>query len=148
MEKIITIDGRQVKFKSTGAFLLRYKEQFHRDAIKDIYKMQDAIEEVEEIVVNEQGEEEKITKNEVKNIDALDLDVFFNLIWTLAKTADKEIQPPMEWLDTFGEFPLMEIIPDIIDLVFSCISSSVESKKKQEIQTKQKKNILRLQRKR
>ena len=148
MEKIITIDGRQVKFKSTGAFLLRYKEQFHRDAIKDIYKMQDAIEEVEEIVINEQGEEEKIFKNEVKNIDALDLDVFFNLIWTLAKTADKEIQPPMEWLDTFGEFPLMDIIPDIIDLVFSCISSSVESKKKQEIQTKQKKNILRLQRKR
>lgn len=147
MEKVITIDGRQVNFKSTGAFLLRYKEQFHRDAIKDIYRMQNAIEEVEEIVVNEQGEEEKITKSEVKNIDALDLDVFFNLIWTLAKTADKKIPPPMEWLDTFGEFPLMDIIPEVIDLVYSSISSSADSKKKQETQKKQRK-IFRLQQKR
>jgi len=114
MEKILTIDGRQVRFKSTGAFLLRYKAQFGRDALRDIFKLQDAVD----------------SKNRIKNIDALDLEVFYNLVWTLAKTADPSIPPPMEWLDEFSEFPLMDIIPEIIDLIFSSLGATVEPKKK------------------
>jgi len=114
MEKILTIDGRQVKFKSTGAFLLRYKAQFGRDALQDILKLQGAID----------------NKNQIKNIDALDLEVFYNLVWTLAKTADPSIPPPLEWLDEFSEFPLVDIIPEIADMIFSCLTSTVESKKK------------------
>jgi hypothetical protein len=114
MEKILTIDGRQVKFKSSGAFLLRYKAQFKRDALQDILKLQGAID----------------NKNQIKNIDALDLEVFYNLVWTLAKTADSSIPPPMEWLDTFGEFPLMDIIPELTDMIFSSLSATVQSKKK------------------
>jgi len=114
MEKILTIDGRQVKFKSTGAFLLRYKAQFGRDAIQDIFRLQSAID----------------NKGQIKNIDTLDLEVFYNLIWTLAKTADPSIPPPMEWLDTFGEFPLAEIVPEVIDLIFSSLGTTVEPKKK------------------
>jgi hypothetical protein len=114
MEKILTIDGRQVKFKSTGAFLLRYKAQFGRDALQDILRLQSAID----------------SKGQIKNINTLDLEVFYNLIWTLAKTADPNILPPLEWLDEFSEFPLMDIIPEIVDMIFSCLTSTVESKKK------------------
>lgn len=115
MEKILTIDGKQVKFKSTGAYLLRYKSQFGRDAIKDIYKLNNIFDE---------------KSKKVTNIEALDLEVFFNLIWTLAKTADPSIEPPEQWLDTFDEFPLMEIIPEVMDMITSSISSSKSSKKK------------------
>ena len=114
MEKVLIIDGRQVKFKSTGAFLLRYKAQFGRDALQDILRIQSAID----------------NKGRIKNIDTLDLEVFYNLIWTLAKTADPSIPPPLEWLDEFSEFPLMDIIPEIVDMIFSCLTSTVESKKK------------------
>ncbi len=114
MEKILTIDGRQVKFKSTGAFLLRYKAQFGRDAIQDIFKLQGAID----------------SKNQIKNIDALDLEVFYDLVWTLAKTADPGIPPPMEWLDEFSEFPLIDILPQVMSLITGCLTSTVESKKK------------------
>lgn len=131
MEKVLTIDERQVPFKSTGAFLLKYKAQFHRDALQDIYKLQSAMENETEIVVNEiTGEKEKREKRVIKNIEALDLEVFYNLVWTLAKTATPVIPPPMEWLDTFGEFPIMDIIPELIDMIFSCLSSTAESKKK------------------
>lgn len=123
MEKILNIDGRQVKFKSTGAFLLRYKAQFHRDALKDIYRLDEATEDVEDEVTGE-------IKKTIKDIDKLDLEVFYNLVWILAKTADPAIPPPMDWLDEFSEFPLLEIIPEIIDMIFSCISSTVVSKKK------------------
>lgn len=115
MEKILNIDGRNVKFKSTGAYLLRYKAQFKRDAIQDIFKMANAI--------------DKET-NEITNIELLDLDIFFNLIWVLAKTADPSIDPPLEWLDTFSEFPLMEIIPQVTDMIFGSLAPSIESKKK------------------
>lgn len=112
MEKILNIDGRQVKFKSTGAFLLRYKAQFGRDALKDIYTMQAA------------------TKNKKNTLDSIDLEIFLNLAWTLAKTADQSIKPPMEWLDTFDTFPIVDILSEITDLIFDCLFPSIDSKKK------------------
>jgi hypothetical protein len=114
MEKILTIDGRQVKFKSTGAFLLKYKAQFGRDALQDIYKLQSAIDD----------------KNNIKNIDALNLEVFYDLVWTLAKTADPSLHPPMEWLDTFDQFPIMDFISELYEMIFSCMTTTVQSKKK------------------
>ena len=114
MEKVLIIDGRHVRFKSTGAFLLRYKAQFGRDALQDIMKLQEVVDD----------------KNQIKNINALDLEVFYNLVWTLAKTADPEIPPPMEWLDTFETFPLADILPELTDLIFASLGTTVEPKKK------------------
>ncbi len=114
MEKVLIIDGRQVKFKSTGAFLLRYKAQFCRDALQDIFSLQGSVD----------------AEGRVTDASALDLEVLYNLIWTLAKTADPSIPPPLEWLDTFGEFPLAEIVPEVIDLIFSSLGTTVEPKKK------------------
>ncbi len=114
MEKIITIDGRDIKFKSTGATLLRYKAQFRRDALQDIFKIEKAF--------------NKET-NEIE-IDKFDLEVFYNLIWTLAKTANNEISDPITWLDTFSEFPLMDIIPETMDLLMATIKPTINSKKK------------------
>ena len=115
MEKILNIDGRNVKLKSTGAYLLRYKAQFGRDALQDIFKLVGAIDE---------------KSKAIKDINALDLEVLFNMIWVLAKTADPNLPPPLEWLDTFSEFPLEEIIPEVIDMIFGCIKSSTNPKKK------------------
>ena len=119
MEKTLTIDGRQVAFKSTGAFLLRYKSQFGRDAIQDIYRLKEAINE-------DAGDDE----DKVKDIQKLDLEIGFNLIWTLAKTADPTIPPPMDWLDTFGSFPLQEILPPLVEMIFEAMGATVASKKK------------------
>lgn len=131
MEKILIIDERQVKFKSTGAFLLRYKAQFHRDAVKDIYRLQGATEIVEESIVDQTtGEVTIVKKNIIKDIEALDLEVFYNLVWTLAKTADPTILAPIEWLDTFSEFPLYDILPELMDMIFSSFNTTVLSKKK------------------
>ena len=115
MEKILNIDGRQVKFKSTGASLLRYKMEFKRDALQDFYKLIDAV---------------NADTNEIQDISSLDLDVFYNLSWVLAKTGDPSIGTTIEWLDTFDVFPVLDILPDIVELFLSCLTSTVESKKK------------------
>jgi len=117
MEKTLTIDGRQVRFKSSGAFLLRYKQQFGRDAFQDIFKLQKAV-----------RWDKHQKKNILANINALDLEVFFNLAWTLAKTADPSIPPPMQWLDSFSTFPLNDIMPELMDLIQLSLGSTAELK--------------------
>ena len=113
MEKILTIDGKEVKFKSTAATPLRYKAQFGKDYFSEIMKM-------ESLTNIKNG------KIKAKDIQSIDFDVFYNIIWVLAKTADKNIPSQIEWLDGFDEFPLMEIIPELQDL----IAASLQSKKK------------------
>ena len=112
MEKTITIDNKEVRFKSTASTPLRYKAQFGKDFFSDILKMSLAFD-----------NKNKINKNKVDN---LDFEVFYNIIWVLAKTADNTIPDPITWLDGFDEFPLFEIIPEIQDLILS----SMKVKKK------------------
>lgn len=113
MEKTLTIDGKEVRFKSTAATPLRYKAQFGKDYFAEIMKMGDLT-------------NIKTSKLSYKDLQKVDFETFYNIIWVLAKTAKKDIPEPLEWLDTFDEFPLMEIIPEVQDL----ITASLQSKKK------------------
>lgn len=114
MEKTLTIDDKQVRFKSTGATPLRYKAQFHRDFFGDILRL-NSLKSVSE------GKEMK-----AGDIEQIDFDVLFNISWVLAKTADTSIPEPFEWLDNFDEFPIVEIVMELQDL----IGASLQSKKK------------------
>lgn len=111
MEKTILIDDKNINFKSTAATPLRFKAQFGKDYFAEIVKLN------------------KLSGFKEENLEALeniDFEVFYNIIWTLAKTADRTIPDPITWLDGFEEFPLFEIIPQVQDLIIS----SIQSKKK------------------
>lgn len=113
MEKTIEIDGKEVHFRSTAATPLRFKAQFGKDYFAEIIKLNKL----------SKFKEDKINYKALENAD---FEVFYNIIWTLAKTADKSIPEPLTWLDNFEEFPLFEIIPQIQDL----ITASIQTKKK------------------
>lgn len=106
MEKTLTIDGKQVTFKSTGATPLRYKQQFGKDFFSAIAKMG--------------GGSKKVT------MENIDLEAFYNIAWVFAKTADKTIPEPLDWLDSFESFPILEIVPDLQDMLLS----TMQTKKK------------------
>ncbi|MCP3025417.1 hypothetical protein [Halobacillus sp. A5] len=117
MEKTIEIDGKQVRFKSTGATPLRYKTQFGKDFFADLMKMESLT---------------KLKKNKqptYKDLKDLDMETFYNIVWVLAKTADKEISEPIEWLDTFDEFPLFEVLPQLQELMISSLKGKQSEKK-------------------
>ena len=114
MEKTIVIDGKHVRFKSTGATPLRYKAQFHKDFFVDILKLNS----LKKLKMGE-----NLT---AKDIEIVDFDVLYNITWVMAKTANSSIPEPLEWLDSFDEFPLMDIVPQVQDL----IGSSLQAKKK------------------
>ncbi|NOP79594.1 hypothetical protein HNV23_08860 [Bacillus paranthracis] len=113
MEKTIKVDDKDVKLKSTGATPIRYKAQFGKDYFSELMRLM------------------PLTKMDLENIDAmdfsvLDMEVFYNFVYVLAKTADHGIPDPISWLDSFDEFPIVEIIPEIQDILLA----SIKSKKK------------------
>ncbi|AFU16623.1 prophage pi2 protein 40 [Bacillus thuringiensis MC28] len=120
MKKTITIDEKDVLLKSTAGTAIRYKAQFRRDMFADILSLG-----VLSSYISTDGDQNNIDLSQV-DLSKLDFEVIYNLVWAFAKTANKEVQDPLTWLDTFGEFPIAEIITEIQDL----IKSTVQSKKK------------------
>lgn len=126
MEKTVYVDERPVRLKSTAALPKRYKAQFRRDYFADLLK-------ISKIFGGAKGKnadaDEKTTLANVtlSDLDYLDMDVLYDIIWTMAKSADRNIPDPMEWLDEFEVFPLQEIMEEIKDLLEN---SMPQSKKK------------------
>lgn len=114
MEKTIIIDGKEIRFKTNGATPLRYKAQFGRDYFKEILKMaplQNLSKKKKEDVV-------------AKDLEALDFEVFYNIAWIMAKTADSSIPEPITWLEQFDEFPMADVIPELQDMLLTSIQTT------------------------
>jgi hypothetical protein len=111
MEKTITIDNKQVRFKTNGATPLRFKAQFGKDYFQEIMKL---------APLEGLGKKKNITKD----LEVLDFEVFYNISWIMAKTADPSIPEPIAWLETFETFPIAEVIPELQDLLFSSFQTT------------------------
>ena len=102
MEKILKIDGKDVVFKSTAGTLLRYRNNFGTDMLKDVINLQKKLQKV---------------KEDASEFDAVDLDTFAKLAWAMAKTANGRIPPIEQWLDNFETFSIYSILPDLLSLM-------------------------------
>ena len=111
MEKTITIDGKEITFKTNGATPLRYKAQFGRDYFKEILKMAPLANKDKNNI-------------EAKDLEALDFEVFYNIAWIMAKTANPSIPEPMAWLEQFEEFPMADVIPELQDMLLTSIQTT------------------------
>jgi hypothetical protein len=114
MEKTITIDGKEIRFKTNGATPLRYKAQFGQDYFKEILKMAP-------LQSLSKKKKQDVT---AKDLEVLDFEVFYNLAWIMAKTADSTIPEPIAWLEQFDEFPMAEIIPELQDMLLASIQTT------------------------
>ena len=113
MEKTIEIDGKKVRFKTNGATPLRYKAQFGTDYFKEILKLAP--------LQKLQGNNQSITADDMQH---LDFEVFYNISWIMAKTADPTIPEPLEWLEQFDVFPMAVVIPELQDLMLSSFQTT------------------------
>lgn len=109
MEKTLTIDGQEVRFKSTGATPLRYKAQFRKDYFSELMKMRSL---------------ESVMNGDAEALASFDFEGLYEIVWTLAKTADKDIPEHLEWLEGFDEFPLFDIFMELQDLIMKSLQSS------------------------
>lgn len=106
MEEIVMIGDKPLKLKSTAAFLLKYKAQFRSDPIKDLMKM--------------------------KDLEEIEMKTLYNVVWSLAKNADKDIKEPMEFFDDFENLPILDkdFLNTVINLALGSMGASVKPKKK------------------
>jgi hypothetical protein len=111
MEKTITIDGKDILFKTNGALPLRYKTQFNKDYFKEIIRMSPL-----------GNLDPQNLKSE--DLELVDFEVFYNIAWVMAKTADPSIPDPIKWLETFDEFPIVEIFPQLQSLMESSFKTT------------------------
>lgn len=115
MEKTLKIDGRNITFKATGGTLYRYKNQFGREFLSDaadLMKFEES--KTKKKIKSPDG---KITFQDEYDFTKLNLELVYNLSWTMAKTADPNLPDPQSWLDSFEVFPIADIIEPIMELL-------------------------------
>ena len=114
MEKVLNIGGKEIKMKSTAGTMMRYRNQFNRDFIKDLMHLKDSMQNK-----NDYGTE----------LDVLDLGIFEKIAWCMAKTADDNIPDIEHWLDDFDTFDIYTVLPEIMALLVSNMEQ-INAKKK------------------
>ncbi|UPO88338.1 hypothetical protein [Niallia sp. Man26] len=114
MEKTVMIDGKQVQFKSNGATPLKYKMQFRKDFFAEILKL------------HKLGKLKNLDEIDDDVLGTLDFEVFYNIAWTFAKTADSSLPDPETWLESFNEFPIFDFISELQEMIMA----NIQSKKK------------------
>ena len=129
MEKTITIDGKQVRLKTTAATPKRFKIQFGRDYFAELLKFAKVLEPLQtDMKKNEvvAGESINLKNISFESLSLLDFDTLYDIVWVLAKSADNSIPDPLNWLDQFDSFPIAEIMPEIQEL----LAHSIKTEKK------------------
>lgn len=107
MQKIINIDGRDVKFSTNAATPFKYKREFQSDFFADLVRMAKTL-------GDDQSELDKLSWEDV---DHLNFDVIYQIIYIMAKTGNPQLAPMEKWLESFDEFPLDEVLGQCTDLI-------------------------------
>ena len=112
MEKTIVIDGKNIKLKSNALLPLIFKTNFGRD----IFEVQSQV-----FGLGREG----LNIRQMRDIECLGIQ---QVVWAMAKAADKNISPFEDWLSQFDEFPIFDFFNEILDLFLSNVSSTTKIK--------------------
>lgn len=113
MEKTIIVGGREIKMKASALVPRLYRFKFGRDLISDLNQLSKAYK--KRMDLPENATEEEIQDAQ---LSVLDLTIFENTAYIMAKHADPENVPetPEEWIDGFEIFSIYEALPQILEL--------------------------------
>lgn len=127
MERIITVGGADVRMRASALIPRLYRFKFGRDLIKDMSQLEAAYKKAVSLSQDASDEEKREAQ-----FSAVDLTIFENVAWTMAKNANADIpNDPDEWLDTIeGVFSVYEALPQILELWESGLSTTSSPVKK------------------
>lgn len=120
IEKTINAGGVEIKMRASALIPRLYRAKFGRDMVTDLRRLQSNVKEVLEDETDE------------KNLDILDLTIFENVAWIMAKHADPAVpSDPDEWLESIpGVLSVYECLPEILELWSqNTVTTSVPRKK-------------------
>lgn len=130
MEKTITIDGKEVRFKASASFPLIYKANFNVDILTIIMPLlSEVIGSADEMFTEDSFKDGTLVltpetiSTALEGVYSLELIDIMNLLWTMAKCADPEIPEPMKWFGEFDEFPIIDIAVQVFPMLFESLFS-------------------------
>lgn len=115
MEKTLNIGGKPTRFKATAATLLRYKAAIGREFLADCSRLEQFV------TIGEDGQ------TQIRNVEAMNLDVAYATAWAMAKTADKDIPDMLTWLDEFDEFDICMILRELFPMLRGFLKTDVKN---------------------
>lgn len=139
MEKVIKIGNKSVKLSNNMAWAMEYKDQFGTDVIQDLIPVLASMLEGLAGMVNTDEEFSLERLAEVVEVRTLDImlplmqtefmSIIINTTWSMAKTADENIDPPKQWIRQFDSFPLDVVVPTVYELAIKGFVSSKNLKR-------------------
>ena len=144
MIRQISIGDQQVELSSSAGWLYVYRAQFGRDILPDLMPI---IESVVDMATKVLGKlegttieftdvmtsmDEDTVSDIMINLSTLELTTMLNIVWAMAKKADKTIEPPEDFFDRFEIFPIDEVVPEIFRMI---LESSISTKNAERLLT-------------
>ena len=127
MERTIKVGGSEVRMRASALIPRIYRFHFGRDLIKDMTILEKSYRRAAS--VSEDATEEERQEAE---LSVLDLTIFENIAWAMAKAADKSVpDDPDEWLEGIdGVFSIYEVMPQILELWTAGLEQTSTPRKK------------------
>lgn len=113
MEKTVNVGGTDVRMRASALIPRLYRFKFGRDMVSDMRQLQRSY--AKAAALPETATEEE---RQDAQLSVLDLTIFENVAWLMAKHADNSVaDDPDEWLDSLeGVFTIYEVLPQILEL--------------------------------
>ena len=104
VKKIVRIGEQEIPMRASAQIPRLYRVKFGRDIIRDLRQLERKMEQAK--------------KDEDTEFDVMDLTIFEDVAWMLAKHADHSVpDDPGAWLDTIeGVFSIYLALPQILEL--------------------------------
>lgn len=141
MEKIINIEGVDLKLNNQAAWTMEYKDQFGKDIVPVLMPLVSAMVEGLASVIADTGGTSPTTKEIAEAVQGRSMeillpmfqvefvDIIINVTWAMAKCADENIPEPKRWIRQFEKFPVDIIGPEIYELAMEGFVSSKNLKR-------------------
>ena len=99
MEKIVDIGGKEVRLKASAMTPVIYRNAFGRDIFKA------------------QGSIFTLASKKLKDLANVDSVGVMEIVWAMAKTADRSLPGFEDWLETLEAFPILDVFNETVDLL-------------------------------
>lgn len=116
-ERIVTIDGREMRMRANALIPRLYRRYFCRDMIVDMRQLMKAY--------------QKAKDNEDEQFSIVDLTIFENVTWLMLKQGGEDVGiSPDAWLESIdGVFSVYAVMPVVADLWQENLSTTAKPKK-------------------
>ena len=113
LERVVIVDGKEVRMRASALIPRLYRVRFGRDMISDMRQLQKAYNRANNLPKDASEEERQDAQ-----LSVMDLTIFENVAYMMVKHAGDNIPNTVEeWLDSFdGVFSVYEVMPTILDL--------------------------------